>query len=196
MSITITKDYDNYAACIGSGQQVYVYSSNYNQPNFYVSLNVNDGLGFNRTFYLYPNPNDHRCYFNLDLLIDSFFKEPFLLNTIADGVTLLDRTHVYSNVRRFTLSATAYWTGGSESISTVIYAIYNADKTLDGYYSGLENNIFPFINNKLYIHNNCRVIFNNYDFPDNIFLYIEAFDSGNSNDLLYAYTGVDMASCF
>jgi hypothetical protein len=84
MSITITQDYDNYAACIGSGQKVFIYSTNFNQPNFYVSLQVTDGLGFNRTYYLYP-----------DLLIigailiwtavDSFFKAPFLLNNYGFG---------------------------------------------------------------------------------------------------------------
>ncbi len=185
MSITIERNYNNPIACIGSGQQISIYSSNYNQPNFYISLNVVDGLGFNRTYYLYPNPVDHKCYFNLDLLLDSFFKEPFLLNTISDGVTLLDKGHTHSNIRRFALSATAYWIGGSESTGFNIfniYAIYNADRELDNFGSGLENNIFPFINNKIYIHDGCRVLFTAFDLEGSIFDAIEL-----NNDDIYVY---------
>lgn len=169
MSITITQDYDNLVACIGSGQQVYVYSSNYNQPNFYVSLNVVDGFGFNRTYYLYPNPTDHKCYFNLDLLLDSFFKAPFPLNNINEGVNVLDDSSIYSNIRKFLLTATAYWTGGSEIGDLEVDAIYNADRELDNFGSGLENNIFPFINNKIYIHSGCKVLFSAYDVQGNVF---------------------------
>lgn len=190
MSITITQDYDNLVACIGSGQQVYIYSSNYFRPNFYVSLNVNDGLGFNRTYYLYPNPVNHNCYFNLDLLLDSFFKAPFPLNNINEGVNVLSYDVIYTNIRRFTLNATAYWTGGSENTGMTIYAIYNADRELDyltnvpgsGVY-GLENNIFPFINNKIYIHDGCRVLFTAFDLEGSIFDYI-----GLYNENIYTYT--------
>jgi hypothetical protein len=186
MSITITQDYDNYAACIGSGQQIYVYSSNYNEPNFYVSLAVQDGLGFNRTYYLYPNPVNHRCYFNLDLLLDSFFKAPFLLNNYTQFINILDTTSIYSNIREFRLTATAYWTGGSENTTLNLIGIYNADKMLDyfvdnqgisGIY-GLENNIFPFINNKIYIHSGCKVLFSAYDVQNNVFIGI--YDINNN----------------
>lgn len=183
MSITIEKNYNNPVACIGSGQQVYVYSTNYNQPNFYISLNVVDGFGFNRTYYLYPNPNDHRCYFNLDLLIDSFFKAPFFLNNINEGVNVLSYDVIYTNMRRFTLKATAYWTGGSEGTSLNIYAIYNADRELDNFGSGLENNIFPFINNKIYIHDGCRVLFTAFDLEGSIFDDIGLYDEN-----IYTYT--------
>lgn len=186
MSITIEKNYTNSVACIGSGQQISVYSSNYNQPNFYVSLNIQDGLGFNRTYYLYPNPTDHKCYFNLDLLLDSFFKAPFLLNNYTDFINILDTTTIYSNIREFRLTATAHWTGGSENTTLAIIGIYNADKMLDyfvdnqnisGIYE-LENNIFPFINNKIYIHNGCKVLFSAYDVQGNVFNGI--YDSNNN----------------
>ena len=162
---------------------MYVYSTNYNQPNFYISLNVVDGFGFNRTYYLYPNPNDHRCYFNLDLLIDSFFKAPFFLNNINEGVNVLSYDVIYTNMRRFTLKATAYWTGGSEGTSLTIYAIYNADRELDNFGSGLENNIFPFINNKIYIHDGCRVLFTAFDLEGSIF-----YDIGLYDENIYTYT--------
>jgi len=177
MSITITKNYSNPVACIGNGQQVYIYSSNYFRPNFYVSLNVVDGFGFNRTYYLYPNPNDHRCYFNLDLLIDSFFKAPFFLNNINEGVNVLSYDVIYTNIRRFTLTATAYWTGGSEIGNLNINAIYNADRELDNFGSGLENDIFPFINNKIYIHDGCRVLFTAFDLEGSIFDDIKLNDN-------------------
>lgn len=183
MSITITKNYSNPAACIGSGQQVYVYSTNYNQPNFYVSLNIQDGLGFNRTYYLYPNPVDHKCYFNLDLLLDSFFKAPFFLNNINVGVNVLSYDVIYTNIRRFRLTATAYWTGGSEIGNLNIRAIYNADRELDNFGSGLENNIFPFINNKIYIHSGCRVLFTAFDLEGSIFDDIVLY-----NENIYTYT--------
>lgn len=183
MSITITQDYDNLVACIGSGQQIYVYSSNYNKPNFYVSLNVTDGLGFNRTYYLYPNPINHNCYFNLDLLLDSFFKAPFLLNNYTDFINILDTTTIYSNIREFRLTATAYWTGGSEIGNLDIRAIYNADRELDNFGSGLENNIFPFVNNKIYIHDGCRVLFTAYDLQDSYFMYI----SDNEGTVLFDF---------
>lgn len=187
MSITITKDYDNPVACIGSGQQVYVYSTNYNQPNFYVSLRVTDGFGFDRIYYLYPNPNNHRCYFNLDLLIDSFFKAPFFLNNINEGVNVLSYNVIYTNIRRFTLIATAYWTGGLEIGNLNILAIYNTDRELDNFGSGLENNIFPFINNKIYIHNGCRVLFTAFDLEGSIFNDIKL----NNNDI-YVYAKNNM----
>ena len=183
MSITIEKNYNNPVACIGSGQQISIYSSNYNQPNFYISLNVVDGFGFNRTYYLYPNPTDHKCYFNLDLLLDSFFKAPFPLNNINEGVNVLDGSSIYSNIRKFLLTATAYWTGGSETGSLSIRAIYNADRELDNFGSGLENNIFPFINNKIYIHDGCRVLFTAFDLEGSIFDDIELYDEN-----IYAYT--------
>lgn len=183
MSIIIEKNYNNPVACIGSGQQVYVYSTNYNQPNFYVSLNVDDRLGFNRTYYLYPNPVNHRCFFNLDLLVDSFFKAPFPLNNINEGVTLLDELSNYSNIRNFNLSATAYWTGGSEIGNLNIRAIYNVDRELDSFGSGLENNIFPFVNNKIYIHGGCRVLFTAFDLEGSIFDNIELYDEN-----IYTYT--------
>ena len=181
MSITIEKNYNNPVACIGSGQQISIYSSNYNQPNFYISLNVVDGLGFNRTYYLYPNPVDHKCYFNLDLLLDSFFKAPFFLNNINEGVNVLS-SDIYTNMRIFTLIATAYWTGGSEIGYLDIQAIYNADRELDNYGSGLENNIFPFINNKIYIHDGCRVLFTAFDLEGCIFDDIKL-----NNDNIYIY---------
>jgi len=183
MSITIERNYNNPVACIGSGQQISVYSSNYNQPNFYVSLNVVDGLGFNRTYYLYPNPTDHKCYFNLDLLLDSFFKAPFFLNNINEGVNVLSYDVIYTNIRSFTLKATAYWTGGSEIRNLDILAIYNADRELDNFGSGLENNIFPFVNNKIYIHNGCRVLFTAFDLEGSIFDDIGLYDEN-----IYTYT--------
>lgn len=182
MSITIEKNYNNPVACIGSGQQVYVYSTNYNQPNFYISLNVVDEFGFNRTYYLYPNPVDHKCYFNLDLLLDSFLKEPFFLNNINEGVNVLSYWDIYTNIRDFLLIATAYWTGGSEIRDLSILAIYNADRELDNFGSGLENNIFPFINNKIYIHNGCRVLFTAFDLYGSIFNDIKL-----NNDDIYVY---------
>lgn len=182
MSITIERNYKNPVACIGSGQQISIYSSNYNQPNFYVSLNVNDGLGFNRTYYLYPNPVDHKCYFNLDLLLDSFFKAPFFLNNINEGVNVLSCYDIYTNIRDFSLLARAYWTGGSEIRNLDIIAIYNTDRELDNFGSGLENNIFPFINNKIYIHDGCRVLFTAFDLEGCIFDDIKL-----NNDDIYVY---------